>query len=112
MIKSASPIRFALARHRPACLNISRHRNETSTQKARLMKRSRRVILTMMGSGAIGAISAGVVGRRDCGPGFASVVTHRLDGPPIATCEVVPAYGGFGRFPHHFDGHGHAHGGG
>jgi hypothetical protein len=76
------------------------------------MKRSRRVILTMMGTTTIGAISMGFVQKRECGPGFASVVTHGLDGRSIATCQTVPAYGGFGRFPHHFHGHGHAHGGG
>jgi hypothetical protein len=76
------------------------------------MKRSRRVILTMMGSGTVAAISMGFVKRRDCGPGFVREVVSDLNGRPIATCQVVPAYGGFGRFPHHFHGHGHAHGGG
>ena len=33
------------------------------------MKRSRRVVLTLMGSAAIGAVSMGLVPRRDCGPG-------------------------------------------
>ena len=74
-----------------------------------MMKRSRRVILTMMGSGAIGAISMGFVRRRDCGPDLVREVTYGLDGRPIVTCHAV-AYGGFGGFPHHH-GH-HAHGGG
>ena len=73
------------------------------------MKRSRRVVLTMMGSGTIGAISMGFVGRRDCGPGLVGEVVSGLDGRQIVTCHAV-AYGGFGHFPHHF--HGHAHGGG
>jgi len=77
--------------------------------KARTMKRSRRVILTMMGSGTIGAISAGFVERRDCGPGFLREVVGDLNGRPVATCQPA-AYGGFGRWPHHF--HGHVHGGG
>ena len=73
------------------------------------MKRSRRVILTMMGSGTVGAISMGFIGRRDCGPGLLREVTRGLDGRPIVTCEAV-AYGGFGGGPHGL--HGHVHGGG
>jgi hypothetical protein len=76
------------------------------------MKRSRRVILTMMGSGTIGAISMGFVKRRDCGPGFAHEVISDFDGRQIATCQPAAAYGGFGRGPRHFHDHGHAHGGG
>jgi hypothetical protein len=75
------------------------------------MKRSRRVILTMMGSGTIGAISTGFVERRDCGPGFLREETRDFNGRPIVTCQAV-AYGGFGGGPHGFHGHGHAHGGG
>jgi hypothetical protein len=72
------------------------------------MKRSRRVVLTMMGSSAIGAVSMGFVGRTDCGAGLAAVPGS--DGKPY--CR--PAYGGFGATPHrlHGHGHGHAHGGG
>jgi hypothetical protein len=33
------------------------------------MKRSRRVVLTLMGSAAVGAVSMGLVPRLDCGPG-------------------------------------------
>jgi hypothetical protein len=73
------------------------------------MKRSRRVILTMMGSGAIGAVSMGFVARRDCSPGFYREVSRGLDGRPVATCQGV-AYGGFGRWSHGFHGHGHGHG--
>jgi hypothetical protein len=73
------------------------------------MKRSRRVILTMMGTAAVGAVSMGFVPRRDCGPGLA--VVPGPDGRPY--CR--PTYGGFGGATHRFHGHGHgghAHGGG
>ncbi len=73
------------------------------------MKRSRRVILTMMGSTAIGAVSMGFVPRRHCGPGSVSEMTRDLAGRPIETCQPA-AYGGFGGFPHRFHGHGHGHG--
>ncbi|MBR0697677.1 hypothetical protein [Bradyrhizobium lablabi] len=70
------------------------------------MKRSRRVLLTMMGSAAIGAVSMGLTPRRDCGPG--SSVLSGPDGRPYCG----PAYGGFGGGGlHHFGGHGHGHGG-
>ena len=73
------------------------------------MKRSRRVVLTLMGSAAIGAVSMGLVPRRNyCGPG--NVVVPGPDGRPY--CR--PAYGGFGGVPR-FHGHGHGghgHGGG
>jgi len=75
------------------------------------MKRSRRVVLTMMGSGAVGAVSMGFVERRDCGSGSLREVARGPDGRPVATCQGV-AYGGFGFGPHRFHGHGHAHGGG
>jgi len=73
------------------------------------MKRSRRVVLTIMGTGTIGAVSTGFVERRDCGPGFLREVTRGLDGRPVAICQGV-AYGGFGRWPYQFHGHGHGHG--
>jgi hypothetical protein len=77
------------------------------------MKRSRRVVLTMMGSGAVGAVSMGFVARRDCGPESLGEVVRGLDGRPVVTCQGV-AYGGFGYGLHrlHGHGHGHAHGGG
>ncbi|HLJ00356.1 MAG TPA: hypothetical protein VKT76_11610 [Bradyrhizobium sp.] len=75
------------------------------------MKRSRRVILTLMGSTTIGAISMGFISKPNCGPGFVREITLGLDGKPIASCQPV-AFGGFGHFPHRFHGHGHAHGGG
>ena len=71
------------------------------------MKRSRRVVLTLMGSAAIGAVSMGLVPRRDCGPGNTAVPGP--NGKPY--CR--PAYGGFGGAPRGFHGHGgHGHGGG
>lgn len=72
------------------------------------MKRSRRVILTMIGSSTIGAVSAGFIERHDCGGGFDRDMVRGLDGRPYVTCQGV-VYGGFGRGPFH--GHGH-HGGG
>jgi hypothetical protein len=78
--------------------------------ESRNMKRSRRVILTMMGTAAVGAVSMGFVRRSDCGPGGVPIVTRGLDGRPIATCNAI--YGGFGGATHRFHAHGHAHGGG
>ena len=69
------------------------------------MKRSRRVILTMMGSAAVGAVSMGLVPRRDCGPGLTGVPGP--DGRPY--CR--PTYGGFGITSHRIHGRGHGHGG-
>jgi hypothetical protein len=90
------------------------------------MKRSRRVVLTLMGSGAVGAVSMGFVKRRDCAPGLLREVARGPDGRPVVTCQGVAyggvayggvayggvAYGGFGYGQHRFHGHGHAHGGG
>jgi hypothetical protein len=74
------------------------------------MKRSRRVVLTLMGSAAAGAVSMGFVNReRPCGPGLEAV--PGIGGKPY--CR--PTYGGFGGTLHHMHGHGHAahgHGGG
>jgi hypothetical protein len=83
-------------------------RNHVFTQ-GDIMKRSRRVILTMMGGGTIGAISMGFTGPQDCGPGSSAEVTKGPNGRPIVTCKPV-VYRGFGRFPHHLHGHGHGHG--
>jgi hypothetical protein len=79
----------------------------------RIMKRSRRVVLTMMGTAAIGAVSMGFVRRGDhCGPGFVLQPVLGPDGRVVGTCRV--SYGGFGGGPRgfHGHGHGHAHGGG
>jgi hypothetical protein len=75
-----------------------------------IMKRSRRVVLTMMGTAAVGAVSMGFVGKRDCGPGLTAVPGP--NGRPY--CR--PLSGGFGGTPFRLHGHGghggHAHGGG
>ncbi len=71
------------------------------------MKRSRRVVLTLMGSAALAAMAKGVEARPiDCGPGMAAVPGP--DGRPY--CRAT--YGGFGGTLHRVHGHGHAHGGG
>lgn len=67
------------------------------------MKRSRRVVLTMMGSAAVGAVSMGLVPRRDCGPGMEAV--PGLDGRLF--CR---ARSGFGFTSHRIHGFGHHHG--
>jgi hypothetical protein len=76
-----------------------------------IMKRSRRVVLTMMGTAAIGTVSMGFARRGDCGPGLLRDVARGADGRLAAACEGV-AYGGFGGGAGRFHGHGHAHGGG
>ena len=72
------------------------------------MKRSRRVVLTMMGTAAVGAVSMGFVPRSGLRP--------RADGGagPGRQAYCRATYGGFGGAPHRFHGHGHghAHGGG
>jgi hypothetical protein len=72
-------------------------------KKESRMKRSRRVVLTMMGSAAVGAATMGFVPYADCGPGRYAVRT--ADGRIV--CYAT--YGGFGGTFHHFHGHGHAH---
>ncbi|TMJ64464.1 MAG: hypothetical protein E6G82_01025 [Alphaproteobacteria bacterium] len=74
------------------------------------MKRSRRVVLTMMGTATIGAVSMGFVRRRDCGPGRLSQLVREPDGRLQEYCPVT--YGGFGGAPHRLHGHFHARGGG
>ena len=75
------------------------------------MKRSRRVVLTMMGTGAIGAVTMGFAPRRDCGPGRVTIAARGPDGRLTEYCRA--SYGGFGGGgPHQFHGHGHGHGGG
>ncbi|HEX9211931.1 MAG TPA: hypothetical protein VF901_15595 [Bradyrhizobium sp.] len=73
------------------------------------MKRSRRVVLTLMGTAAVSAVSMGFVKReRPCGSGLEAV--PGIDGRPY--CR--PAYAGFGATLHHMNGHGHSgqgHGG-
>lgn len=71
------------------------------------MKRSRRVVLTMMGSATVGAASMGFVRRRPCPPGTVPIAVPGPDGRLVATCRV--SYGGFGGTPYLFHGHGHGH---
>jgi hypothetical protein len=73
----------------------------------RIMKRSRRVVLTLMGSAAVSAVSQAVEARPfDCGPGMTAIPGP--NGQPY--CR--PVAGGFGGSFHHFHGHGgHGHGG-
>jgi hypothetical protein len=66
------------------------------------MKRSRRVVLTLMGSAAAGAVSMGLTPRY-CGPGMEAV--PGLDGRPY--CR---ARSGFGFTSHRIHRHGHHHG--
>ncbi len=75
------------------------------------MKRSRRVVLTMMGAAAAGAVSMGFIPRGGCGPGLVPVVVPGPDGRPIEICRTA-YYGGFGGGIYRFHGHGHVHGGG
>ena len=69
------------------------------------MKRSRRVVLTMMGSAAAGAVSLGFAAE-ECGPNGVAVRT--TDGRLV--CRA--SYGGFGGTLHHMHGRGHEHAGG
>ena len=74
------------------------------------MKRSRRVVLTMMGSAAVGTVSMGLVPQSACGPG-----NEAIPGPGNEPwCR--PIHGGFGGTLYHVHGgghgHGHGHGGG
>lgn len=67
------------------------------------MKRSRRVVLTLMGSVAAGAVSMGFTRRRDCGLGLEAV-----PGPDGRLhCR---ARSGFGFTSHRIHSHGHHHG--
>ena len=72
----------------------------------RPMKRSRRVVLTMMGTAAVGAVSMGFTRQPPCGPGLETVPgpNGRLD------CRAI--HGGFGGAVAivHGHGHGHSHG--
>lgn len=70
------------------------------------MKRSRRVVLTLMGSAAVSGAATKISAARGvlCGPGYAAVPSP--NGFP--NCQATP--GGFGGSFHNF--HGHAHGGG
>ena len=70
------------------------------------MKRSRRVMLTLMGSAAVGAVSMGFTRReRPCGSGLEAV--PGIDGQPY--CR--PTIGGFGGTLHRMHGGHGGHGG-
>jgi hypothetical protein len=60
----------------------------------RNMKRSRRIVLTLMGTAAVGAVSMGFVRRSDCGPGRVSQPMRGPDGRLTENCRAT--YGGFG----------------
>jgi hypothetical protein len=76
---------------------------DRAVQGDRIMKRSRRVVLTMMGTTAIGAVTTGFAPRHSCAPGESAVpgVDGRL------YCRGAAWYGGFGGTLHHVHGHGH-----
>ena len=79
------------------------------------MKRSRRVVLTMMGSAAIGTVSMGFVPGIYCPDGYVPIVVLGPDGLPVPTCGVTygVTYGGFGGGPfYHGRGGAHFYGGG
>jgi hypothetical protein len=65
------------------------------------VKRSRRVVLTMMGSAAVGAASMGFVPYDRCGPG--RIAERTADGRIL--CRAT--YGGFGGTFFHLHQHGH-----
>jgi hypothetical protein len=93
---------LSLARVRWECLN---GRIASLDGKDRPMKRSRRVVLTMMGTAAVGAVSMGFVRPGDCGP----YGRPGPDGRWPDNCRV--RYGGFGGGGFRAIGHGHGHGG-
>ena len=64
------------------------------------MKRSRRVVLTLMGSAALSAVSKGRVRLCNCGPGYDG------DTRPTAGSYCCPTSRGLGGSFHHFHGHG------
>ena len=73
------------------------------------MKRSRRIVLTLMGSAALAAVSRPLSARPiDCGSGLTAVPGAN----DVPYCRAIA--GGFGGSFHHFHSHehGHAHAGG
>ncbi len=74
------------------------------------MKRSRRVILTMMGTAAAGVVSMGFARGTNCGPGLTAVFGQNGK----SYCRAIQ--GGFGGASRHLSSHshggGHMHGGG
>jgi hypothetical protein len=86
------------------CVIVVGSAESKSGRRPRPMKRSRRVVLTMMGSAAAGAVSLGFVPYGDCGAG--RIAVRSQDGRIV--CRAT--YGGFGGTLHHFHGHAHGHG--
>jgi hypothetical protein len=75
------------------------------SQGGNIMKRSRRVVLTLMGSAALSAAARPLSARPiDCGPGLTAV--PGANGVPY--CRAIA--GGFGGSFQHFHGHAHGHG--
>jgi hypothetical protein len=72
-------------------------------------KRSRRVVLTMMGTVAVGTVSAGFAPRFACGPGLTAV--RGLDGRLYCRGASYGGFGGYGFRAHGHGGHGHFGGG-
>jgi hypothetical protein len=74
------------------------------------MKRSRRVVLMLMGTAALSSVSMGFVRRSGsssgCGPEHAKPKRHGPGAASSNNCRVT--YGGFGMTTHRF----HFHGGG
>jgi hypothetical protein len=89
--------RFSLAGQRPA------GKDHASLGGHLVMKRSRRVVLTMMGNAAAGAVSVGWVGAPDCGRN--GVLVQGIDGRR-PYCRPA-TYGGFGGTLYVVHGHGH-----
>jgi hypothetical protein len=84
-----------------APFEISEDNDSLDQRETWSMKRSRRVVLTMMGSAAVGAVSMGLVPQNPCGPG-----SEAIPGPNIEPwCR--PIHGGFGGTLHRVHGHGH-----
>jgi hypothetical protein len=80
--------------------------------ESHIMKRSRRIVLTLMGSAAVSAATTKLAAARGvlCGPGYSAVPS--ASGVP--NCQVTSGVrpGGFGDSFHHVHGHGHGHAGG
>jgi len=88
---------FALP-DRPAISDIRR------LCEGHIMKRSRRVVLTLMGSATLTAVARPLSARPiDCGPGLTAA--PGANGVPF--CRATA--GGFGGSFQHFHGHGHGH---
>jgi hypothetical protein len=90
------------------CLIAQRSARLAGPIRRNIMKRSRRVVLTLMGSAALGAVAGRLEARPlYCGPGMVAVPGP--DGRPY--CRAT--YGGFGGTLHRMHGGhpGHGHGG-